>query len=90
MPLDIADHITPALPLMVSRALIVHIATCSLKGIRPGTIGRQPPPCNAGMAFYPLLHGLGFLKTLVLHDHREAGEPWRLIRVIQECQQVTE
>src|SRR5215475_4341230 len=65
VPLDIADHITQALPLMLSRTLIVHGATGWLNGICPGTIGRQPQQCNAGMAFDPRLHGLGLMNTAV-------------------------
>src|SRR5882724_3483472 len=75
VPLDIADHITQALPFMLSRALIVHVATGSFNGICPGTISRQPQPCKAGMALDPLLHGLSSMNTAVIHDHSEAGDP---------------
>jgi hypothetical protein len=30
------------------------------------------------------------MNTAVIHDHREAGDPWSWIGVIQECQPVTE
>jgi hypothetical protein len=88
--LDITNHITQALPSMVSRALIVHIANCSFNRICRGTIGRQPQQCKAGMAFDPLPHGLGFMNTVVIHDHIDVGKPWSWVGVIQECQQVPE
>src|SRR5882724_6348546 len=40
VPLNIADQISQALPFMVARALIVHVAKDSLNGIRLGTICR--------------------------------------------------
>jgi hypothetical protein len=90
VPLDIADDITQALPLMVARALSVHVANSSLKGIRLGTRGRQPSPYKAGMAFDPLPHSLSLMNTGGIHAPRETGDPWSWIRVIQACQQVTE
>jgi hypothetical protein len=42
------------------------------------------------MAFDPLPHGRGFVDTVVTHDHRDTGDPWSWIGVIQQCQQVTE
>ena len=75
---------------MVSRALIVHVAKSSLNGICLGTISRQPQQCKAGMVFDPLPHGLGFMNTVVIHDHIDAGNPRSGIGVIQECQQVPE
>ena len=42
------------------------------------------------MAFDPLSYSFSFMNTVVIHDHIDAGNPGSGIRVIQECQQVTE
>ena len=45
---------------------------------------------QSGDGFRSTAHGLGFMNTVVTHDHRDTGDLWSWIGVIQQCQQVTE
>ena len=83
------DHIAQALPFVVPRAFIMHIAKGPLNGIGTGTIRRQPQQHKARVGCSPLLDRFGFMNPVVVYHDRDTPHPALRVCAIQQAQQVT-
>jgi hypothetical protein len=89
VPLPILHHIAQALPCVIPGPLGVSIAERPLHRVGPRTVCRQPEQRKVGVARQPLLDGLRFINTGVIHDDREARHPRSRVRGVQHRQAVT-